>query len=196
MFRSNDFLAEFERLTKGFNLGPAFDTAGFDTEGFDSDSINSVLSDLSETVSGAFSSFTGSGSAGGVDTVRSAERVEFHVDLPGVDPATVDLTVDGRTLTLTANRSFSVPEGSELVTSGRRHGAFSRSFPIGDDLDLDRVSARSEHGVLIVSIPVISSGTARKITISTDPAVIETSAVDTAAVDAGSTAEIDSPSDD
>lgn len=166
MFRSNDLLAEFERLTKGFNLGHDFDSTNFD----------SALNDLSETFSGAFNAF--SGGSGGVDAVRSPERFELYIDLPGVDPTTVDLTVEGRTLTLTADRSFTVPEGAELVTAGRRHGAYSRSFRIGDDLDLDQVSARSEHGVLIVSIPVASSAKARKISISTDPAVIDAPAVE------------------
>jgi len=181
MFRNNDLLAEFERLTRGFNFGPDFDPKGFD----------SALNDLTETVSGAFNNFSGQSGSGGVDAVRSPERYELFVDLPGVDPATVDLTVEGRTLTLTADRSFTVPEGAELVSSGRRHGAFSRSFRIGDDLDLEQVSARSEHGVLIVSIPVASSAKARKITISTEPSVI-----DTAAVDAGSAGEITGSTDD
>lgn len=169
MFRSNDLLAEFERLTKGFNLGADFDTAVFD----------GAINDLSETVSGAFNNFSNAGSAGGVDAVRSPERFELYIDLPGVDPTTVDLTVEGRTLTLTADRSFTVPDGAELVSAGRRHGVFSRSFRIGDDLDLEQVSARSENGVLIVAIPVASSAKARKIIISTDPAVIDTAAIET-----------------
>ena len=145
LFRSTDLLNDFERLTKGLNFGPEFDK---------------TVEDLSTAVAGAF---TGSPN---LDVVRSDERFELFIDLPGVDPQTVDLTVDGRTLVVSAERSFVVADGDEHVHAGRRHGSFRRSFKLADDLDTEGLAARSEHGVLIVSIPVIAAAQPRKIQIS------------------------------
>jgi len=145
MFRSNDLINDFERLTKGLNFGPDFDK---------------TVEDLSTKFAG---SFAGSSN---IDVVRSTERFELFIDLPGVDPASVDLTVDGRTLVVSATREFSVGEDQEHVLAGRRHGAFNRSFTLADDLDTEGLSARSEHGVLIVSIPVVAAAKPRKIQIT------------------------------
>ena len=144
LFRSNDLLSDFERLTKGLNFGPEFD----------------------KTVEDISTAFAGVSGSSNLDVVRSDERFELYIDLPGVDPTTVELTIDGRTLTVTANREFAVPEGAELVHAGRRHGSFSRSFKLADDLDADALTARSEHGVLIVSVPVIAAAKPRKIEIA------------------------------
>jgi HSP20 family protein len=145
LFRSTDLLNDFERLTKGLNLGPDFDK---------------TVEDLSTKFAGPFAG------SSNIDVVRSSERFELFIDLPGVDPATVDLTVDGRTLTVSATRDFSVAEDHEHVLAGRRHGAFNRSFTLAEDLDTEGLSARSEHGVLIVTIPVVAAAQPRKIDIT------------------------------
>ena len=147
LFRNTDLLNDFERMTKGLNFGPDFDRA---------------VEDLSTAFSGAF---TGTAN---VDVVRTDERFTLYIDLPGVDPDTVELTIDGRTLSITAHREFSVAENAEHVHAGRRHGSFSRSFKLAEDLDVEALSARSEHGVLIVTIPVIAAPEPRKITITVD----------------------------
>lgn len=147
LFRNTDLLNDFERMTKGLNFGPDFDRA---------------VEDLSTAFSGAFSG------AADVDVVRTAERFTLYIDLPGVDPETVEVTIDGRTLSIAAHRDFAVAENAEHVHAGRRHGAFSRSFKLAEDLDTDALTARSEHGVLIVTIPVIAAPEPRKITIATD----------------------------
>ncbi len=144
LFRSNDLLNDFERLTKGLNLGPEFDK---------------TIDDLSTAFTGGI---TGSSN---LDVVRSDEKFELFIDLPGVDPETVDLTIDGRTLTVSADRTFTVAESQEHVYAGRRHGNFHRSFKLAEDLDIESLSARSEHGVLIVSVPVVASSQPRKIAI-------------------------------
>jgi len=140
-----DLFKDFERLTKGLNFGPGFDKAV-------------------EDVSTAFSN--GLGGNANLDIVRSDDRCEMFIDLPGVDPATVELTVDKRTLTVSANRDFDVAEGDTHVHAGRRHGAFNRTYTLADDLNTDELTARSENGVLIVSIPVIAAPEPRKITIT------------------------------
>lgn len=147
LFRSTDLLNDFDRLTKGLNFGPEFDKK---------------VEDLSTAFTGAFAG------ASNLDVVRSDERFELFIDLPGVDPDAVELTVDGRTLTVSADREFTVAEGDTHVHAGRRHGGYSRSFKLADDLDIDALTARSEHGVLMVTIPVVAAPEPRKIQISTE----------------------------
>jgi len=145
LFRSTDLLNDFEKLTKGLNFGPDFDQA---------------VEDLSTKFTGAFAGTSN------LDVVRSHDHLELFLDMPGVDPEIVELTVDGRTLTVSADRDFVVADDHEHVHAGRRHGSFTRSFKLADDLDTDGLSARSEHGVLIITVPVIEAAQPRKITIS------------------------------
>ncbi len=150
IFRSSDLLADFERLTRGLNLGSEFD----------------------EVVDNLSNGFKHAGDAAkfatpGVDAVSTATGYEFYIDLPGVDPSTVELTVDGRVVTVSASRELTIADDAELVHAGRRHGSLSRSFRLGPDVDAEGLSARSEHGVLIVSVPKIEAPKPRKIEITT-----------------------------
>ena len=92
LFRSTDLLNDFERLTKGLNLGPEFDR---------------TVDDLSTKFTSTFAG------APNLDVVRSDDRFALFIDLPGVDPTSVDVTVDGRTLTISATREFEVAEGHD-----------------------------------------------------------------------------------
>lgn len=150
LFRSSDLLADFERLTRGLNLGSEFDE---------------VVDNLSNGFKAAGES--NKFATPGVDAVSTASGYEFYIDLPGVDPSSVELTVDGRVVTITASREFAVADDAELVHAGRRHGSFSRSFRLGPDVDAEGLSARSEHGVLIVTVPKIEAPQPRKIEITT-----------------------------
>jgi HSP20 family protein len=150
LFRSSDLLADFERLTRGLNLGSEFDE---------------VVDNLSNGFKAAGES--NKFATPGVDAVSTASGYEFYIDLPGVDPSSVELTVDGRVVTITASREFNVADDAELVHAGRRHGSFSRSFRLGPDVDAEGLSARSEHGVLIVTVPKIEAPQPRKIEITT-----------------------------
>lgn len=110
------------------------------------------------------------------DIVRNEDGVTLHIDIPGVDPSTVDLTVDGRSLRLEANRETSVPEGAKVVSRRRRSGNVKQTFQLGQQLDADRLTADYEHGVLVVSIPVAESAKPRKVAVGAAAnAAIETS---------------------
>ncbi len=99
------------------------------------------------------------------DVVRSEDGVIVRIDIPGIDPATVDLTVDGRSLRLETSRPTSVPENAELVASRRRPIAATQTFQLGEQLDAERLSADYEFGVLTVSIPVAESAKPRKVSV-------------------------------
>ncbi len=103
-----------------------------------------------------------------VDIHEFADRFELYVDLPGVDPATVDLTLDGGLLTLSGDRPRAARTQSGEA-QGRRlergHGQFHRRFVLPDTADGERVNATGSQGVLTVTIPKQAKATPRKIQI-------------------------------
>lgn len=97
------------------------------------------------------------------DVVRSEDGVVVRIDIPGIDPSTVDLTVDGRSLRIETTRPTNVPENAQVVTSRRRALAASQTFQLGEQLDAERLTADYEFGVLTVNIPVAESAKPRKV---------------------------------
>jgi HSP20 family protein len=103
-----------------------------------------------------------------VDIHENADRFELYVDLPGVDPSKVELTLDGGILTLSGERPFpSRKEGDE--SQGHRlergYGQFHRRFVLPDTVDSEKVNATGSHGVLTVTIPKQAKARPRRIQI-------------------------------
>jgi HSP20 family protein len=101
-----------------------------------------------------------------MDAYRRGEAFLVHFDLPGVDPSTIDLTVEQNTLTVTAERTWFPAEGDELVITERPQGTFSRQLLLGASLDTERITARYDQGVLTISIPVAEQSKARKVQVA------------------------------
>lgn len=100
-----------------------------------------------------------------VDAYRKDDRFWLHIDLPGVDPDSIDLTMEKNTLTVSASRDWQREEGTQVLVNERPTGTFSRQFFLGEGLDSDRIEAGYDHGVLTVSIPVAETAKPRKIEI-------------------------------
>jgi HSP20 family protein len=100
-----------------------------------------------------------------MDAVRREHDVVVHLDLPGVDPASIDLTIEGRQLTLRAERQFALAEGEDLITNERRHGSMTRVLHLSDKLDASRVEADYRDGVLTLAIPYSETAKPRKVEI-------------------------------
>lgn len=118
-----------------------------------------------------------------MDAVRRGETVHVFLDLPGVDPASIDLEVERNVLTVKAERRWAREDGDQVLASERRQGAFLRRLLLGDTLDGERVQADYRDGVLAISIPVAEAAKPRKVVVGTAPdtAAIEADASDTAA---------------
>ena len=101
-----------------------------------------------------------------MDAYRDGEEFLVHLDLPGVDPETIDLDVERNVLTVTAERKSLAGEGVQMQVAERPTGRFSRQLFLGDTLDADRVDARYDAGVLTLRIPVAEQAKPRKIAIS------------------------------
>jgi len=101
-----------------------------------------------------------------MDAWREGDRFVIEFDLPGVNPATVDLDVERNVLTVSAERLARNGDW-EMLASERPRGRFSRQLVLGDNLDLDRIEATYDSGVLRLSVPVAEKAKPRKIAINT-----------------------------
>src|ERR1700752_4805460 len=63
-----------------------------------------------------------------MDAYRHGDSFVIHLDLPGVDPASIDLTVERNAMTITAERHWTPVDGDQVVASERRQGTFSRQL--------------------------------------------------------------------
>jgi HSP20 family protein len=104
-----------------------------------------------------------------MDAYRHEDSFVIHLDLPGVDPDSIDLTVERNVLTVSAERHWQPVEGDQVIATERRQGTFSRQLFLGDGLDADRIHATYEAGVLTVTIPVAPSAKPRRIEVANEP---------------------------
>lgn len=99
------------------------------------------------------------------DAYRQGDKFYLHIDLPGVDPESIDVTVEKNNLTVSAERRWERGDEQVLVNE-RPSGIFSRQFFLGENLDTDAIEAGYDHGVLTLAIPVAETAKARKIAVS------------------------------
>ena len=100
-----------------------------------------------------------------VDASQEGDRFFLHIDLPGVDPDAIDLTVEKDVLTITAERSWQPSDDATVVMSERPQGTFTRRFLVGEGLDAEKIEAGYDHGVLTVTIPMAEQAKPRKISV-------------------------------
>jgi len=100
-----------------------------------------------------------------IDAYRVGDEFIVEIDLPGVDAETIDVTVEKRMLTVTAERKRATTDGTQLLIGERAHGTFRRQLLLGDSLDLEHVAARYHDGVLTVSVPIAATAKARRVEI-------------------------------
>jgi HSP20 family protein len=100
-----------------------------------------------------------------LDVYRKGDKFVVRVDLPGIDPASLDLTIERNVLSIKAERSWVPSEGDEVMIAERPQGTFTRRLFLSEGLDADKISAQYEQGVLTVTVPVADSAKTRKITV-------------------------------
>jgi HSP20 family protein len=100
-----------------------------------------------------------------LDAWRDGDVFVVELDLPGVDPSSIDVDVERNVLTVSAERP-ALGDQQELLAAERPRGVFSRQLILGDTLDTDRVEANYEAGVLALRIPVAERAKPRKIDVS------------------------------
>jgi HSP20 family protein len=101
-----------------------------------------------------------------VDAERDGDWFYVYFDLPGVDPDSIDLTVERNVLSVRAQRLRRQRDDVESVISERPMGTFSRQLFLGDTLDTDDLQATYADGVLTLRIPISAKAKPRKISIA------------------------------
>ncbi|MGA8247176.1 MAG: Hsp20 family protein [Nocardioides sp.] len=109
-----------------------------------------------------------------MDAWREGDVFHLEFDLPGVAAESIDLDVERNVLTVRAERVARNGDW-EMLASERPAGIFSRQLVLGDNLDLDRIQAGYDAGVLRLTIPVAERAKPRKIEVGTgsEPAAID-----------------------
>lgn len=100
-----------------------------------------------------------------MDAWRQGDEFVLEFDMPGVSRENIDIDVERNVVTVRAER---VPGNGDWqrLASERTHGQFSRQLVLGDNLDLDRIDAAYDNGVLRLVIPVAEKAKPRKIEVS------------------------------
>jgi HSP20 family protein len=100
-----------------------------------------------------------------MDAWRDGDTFIVELDLPGINPDSIDLDVERNVLTVRAERPGRDGD-TELIAAERPRGVFSRQLILGDTLDTERVAASYDAGVLSLRIPVAEQAKPRKIAIN------------------------------
>jgi HSP20 family protein len=102
-----------------------------------------------------------------VDAYRHGDVFTLQFDIPGVDPASIEVTVERNELRVEAERTNRFPDDAQIVMSERPTGKFTRRIFVSDNLDTDHLTADYDNGVLWVRLPMREQAKARKIEIGT-----------------------------
>ena len=131
---------------------------------------------LQDDINRLFSGWSSSDSSGVLENGGNRPRVpefedrfQLFVDVPGVDPKDVDITLESGVLTITGERFVQAEKSDENVIrrrSERGAGRFYRRFLLPETVDADKVKATDRHGVLEISIPKQAKAMPRKIEIA------------------------------
>jgi HSP20 family protein len=100
-----------------------------------------------------------------MDAFRKDDEFVLRFDLPGVQPEDISIEVEGRDLTIKADRAWEDTDGAVWLVHERPQGSHSRQIKLGSALDAGNLSASYDQGVLSVVIPVKEEAKPRKISI-------------------------------
>ncbi|MEN8007314.1 MAG: Hsp20/alpha crystallin family protein [Candidatus Krumholzibacteriota bacterium] len=98
------------------------------------------------------------------DILEGEKEFRVLMDLPGVAHKDLDLSIEDQTLWVKAERTESVPEGFEARRSERSgHVTYSRTFSLGNAVNVDDISAEFKNGVLTITLPKSEKSLPRRI---------------------------------
>ena len=98
-----------------------------------------------------------------MDAYKRGDDFFVHLDLPGVDPGSIDITVEGPDVTISAERRFEQQEDDQILVSERPQGRFSRDLRVGRQVDSEAIEASYDDGVLTLRLPVAAQAKPRRV---------------------------------
>ncbi len=99
-----------------------------------------------------------------VDIYEANDAIVIVADMPGVDPTSVDITLERNVLSINGYVEPSYPEGYSLAWAEYRIGDYQRSFTLSQEIDQEHIEATVKDGVLRLHLPKATPNT-RKIAI-------------------------------
>lgn len=107
-----------------------------------------------------------------VDVVETPTEIHIDVDLPGVEPAVVDVSLAGATLTIQGPKKLSLTvEGSVTHLAERMQGPFQRTIALPAPVVPESVTADLKHGVLRLRLLKSEKARAQKIPVHSEPPI-------------------------
>ena len=134
--------------------------------------IRQLQDDINRLFSGLSTNDSSSATADWVPSVdinELDEKFQIFVDVPGVDPKDVEVTLEGGVLTITGERYAQAAKADDNVVqrrSERGNGRFYRRFILPDTVDAEKVKATGRHGVLEILIPKQAKALPRRIKVA------------------------------
>jgi HSP20 family protein len=105
----------------------------------------------------------GQASALPLDVVRHENDVTLRLDVPGIDPEQLEVTVDRGILAISGKRDEERTENDKFFVRERTMGTFTRRLRLPETLNADALEASYANGVLEVRIPVLEQAKPRKV---------------------------------
>ncbi len=104
-----------------------------------------------------------------VNLFESEEGYVLTAELPGVAPESVEVSIEGSTVTLSGERKieYAAAEGTAVHRRERQSGTFRRGFELPTEIDIDAAKATHKNGVLTLNLPKSPASKPRQITIET-----------------------------
>jgi HSP20 family protein len=100
-----------------------------------------------------------------MDVYRRGDEFVVELDVPGVDPSSIDISVERNMLTVSGEMHPRHEEADEILVCERPHVRFRRQVYLGEGLDTDNIRASDENGVLRITIPVSREQQTRRISV-------------------------------
>lgn len=102
-----------------------------------------------------------------VDIEEYADKFVLHADVPGIEPKSIEVTLEKGVLTIAGTREKAVEkDGVESRRIERATGRFLRRFVLPDTADSEAVSASNKNGVLEITIPKRPQAQPRRIAVT------------------------------
>jgi HSP20 family protein len=121
--------------------------------------------------------FSGWGWPAGIRSVRrgtfppvnvgaTAEQVDVYLFAAGLDPKSIDLSIQQNVLTVSGSRPSAASDDANYYRRERFNGDFRRVIALPDDVDQDRTEAAYRDGVLHITVPRREAARPRQITVN------------------------------
>jgi HSP20 family protein len=102
------------------------------------------------------------------DIVETDDKVVVSLDVPGINKDEIEISVENGVLSVKGERKFSeLKESERYVHLERSQGAFNRTFRLSGEMDVDKVDAKYDNGVLLIEIQRSEQAKPRRIEIKT-----------------------------